>query len=78
MRCWKRRLIALMMLPLMSGCAGGSSEPEIITCPALVTYSSADQAALRAELAAAGPITHRFIDDYAGLRDQVRACRSHR
>lgn len=64
-----------MILLSISGCAAGSSEPKIITCPAIPTYSAADQREAAAELATAGPMLHRFVDDYAALRDQVRACR---
>ena len=51
------------------------SEQPVMLCPALVTYSAAEENTLRQELASSVlPQTHRFIRDYGGLRDQVRAC----
>ncbi|MBB2160097.1 hypothetical protein [Gluconacetobacter sacchari] len=63
----------LLVAPL-SGCAGAPALRPV--CPALVTYSAADQKALRAELDAHQdtPQAHRWIADYVGLRDQVRVC----
>lgn len=55
----------------LSGCA----KPVRVLCPSLVTYSATDEGTLRTELASAPlPMTHRFMRDYGGLRDQVRAC----
>lgn len=46
-----------------------------VPCPTLVSYSKADQAALATEIRAnPQPQTVRWIGDYIGLRDQVRAC----
>lgn len=66
-------LFALVLLAL-AGCAGTPALRPV--CPALVTYSAADQKALRAELDAHQdtPQAHRWIADYVGLRDQVRVC----
>lgn len=58
-------------LVALSGC----SRPVRVLCPSLVTYSATDESTLRTELASAAlPTTHRFMRDYGGLRDQVRAC----
>ncbi|MFT8896757.1 MAG: hypothetical protein ABF968_07310 [Acetobacter sp.] len=58
-------------LVALSGC----SRPVRVLCPSLVTYSATDESTLRTELASAPrPTTHRFMRDYGGLRDQVRAC----
>ncbi|QQX91356.1 hypothetical protein IGS75_01555 [Gluconobacter sphaericus] len=53
----------------------GCTSVHYVPCPTLVTYSSADQAALATEIKAhPQPQTVRWIGDYIGLRDQVRAC----
>lgn len=55
--------------------AGCSTEVVKPVCPSLVAYTKADQAALAAEVSAADrPQTARWLSDYVGLRDQVRAC----
>lgn len=69
-----RRIAALAVLALaVSGCATPVLRP---VCPTLKTYSKADQTALKAELDAHPdtPETHRWIGDYIGTRDQIRAC----
>lgn len=75
MRCSTRPLIALtMMLPLI-GCA--STTPEFVhVCPAIVTYSAAQQDAWGREVKASPPgsMLRTITDDYIGLRDQARAC----
>lgn len=65
-------MLLLVLLPFgLSACAARPTTP----CPVLVTYSKADDLALKAELdAAKTPVTHRYIRDYAGLRAQVRVC----
>ncbi|KXV13926.1 hypothetical protein [Gluconobacter oxydans] len=53
----------------------GCTSVRYVPCPTLVTYSKADQAALAAEIKARPQTqTVRWIGDYIGLRDQVRAC----
>lgn len=65
------RWIALIGLLGLSAC----SSVQYVPCPTLVTYTKADQAALAAEIKASPvPETVRWIGDYIGLRDQVRAC----
>ncbi len=65
-----RRVFLLLPL-LLASC----SSVRYVPCPTLVTYSKADQAALAAELKTSPkPETVRWIGDYIGLRDQVRAC----
>ncbi|GAB6854028.1 hypothetical protein [Asaia astilbis] len=65
------RWIALVSLLGLSSC----SSVQYVPCPTLVAYSKADQAALAAEIKAGPkPETVRWIGDYIGLRDQVRAC----
>ncbi|MBO1328521.1 hypothetical protein OQ496_09280 [Acetobacter suratthaniensis] len=65
-------MILCVCLPLC-GCTTPVLRPE---CPTLVSYSAAEQTALAQELAAHTdmPMTHRAMRDYAGLRDQGRAC----
>lgn len=48
-----------------------------VPCPTLVSYSAADQKELASEIRKS-PQTQmmRWIGDYIGLRDQVRACLS--
>jgi len=66
------RWIALGALLGLSAC----SSVQYVPCPILVTYSKEDQAALAAEIKASPqPETRRWIGDYIGLRDQVRACK---
>ena len=53
----------------------GCTSVRYVPCPTLVTYSTADQQALSGEITAhPQPQTIRWIGDYIGLRDQVRAC----
>ncbi|MCH4024027.1 MAG: hypothetical protein LKH33_10405 [Acetobacter sp.] len=64
-------IVLFCMGMLMSACSGR----PVMLCPSLVAYSSTEENALRQELASSAlPQTHRFIRDYGGLRDQVRAC----
>jgi len=66
------RWLALGALLGLSAC----SSVQYVPCPTLVTYSKEDQAALAAEIKASPkPETVRWIGDYIGLRDQVRACK---
>lgn len=47
-----------------------------VPCPTLVAYSNTDQMELANEINAnPRPQVMRWIGDYIGLRDQVRACR---
>lgn len=67
------RQLVLVALMGLTGC----SPMHYVPCPTLVPYSTADQAALAAEIQAnPQPQTNRWIGDYIGLRDQVRACRN--
>lgn len=65
-------VLLLALLPFgLSACDARPTTP----CPVLVTYSKADDLALKAELdASKTPVTHRYIRDYGGLRAQVRVC----
>lgn len=46
-------------------------------CPTLVSYSNADQKELASEIRDdPQPQVVRWIGDYIGLRDQIRACYS--
>ncbi|EHH67575.1 hypothetical protein [Gluconobacter morbifer] len=67
-----KTFILLIVLPIaLSACAARPTTP----CPVLVTYSTADDLALKAELdASKTPVIHRYIRDYGGLRAQVRVC----
>ena len=63
------RWIALCLA--LSGC----SSVQYVPCPTIVTYSKEAQAKLMAELLAhEQPEVVRWVGDYIGLRDQVRAC----
>jgi len=65
------RWLALSALLGLSAC----TSVQYVPCPTLVTYSKEDQVALAAEIKAnPKPATVRWIGDYIGLRDQVRAC----
>ncbi|GAB6854088.1 hypothetical protein [Asaia astilbis] len=65
------RWVALVAILGLSAC----TSVQYVPCPTLVTYSKADQAALAAEIKASPKReTVRWIGDYIGLRDQVRAC----
>jgi len=69
------RKAALLVLLGVAGC----SMPSVQTvCPAMVPYSQQDQAALAGELRAHPDLIQvpRWLQDYIGLRDQVRACRN--
>lgn len=70
-----RLIVWGLALALLAFGLSGCSSPVRVLCPSLVTYSATDQTTLRGELASAPlPMTHRFMRDYGGLRDQVRAC----
>ena len=61
----------LVLMLALTGC----TSVRYVPCPTLVTYSAADQKALATEIRAnPQPQTVRWIGDYIGLRDQVRAC----
>ena len=62
---------ALLLCAALTGC----TSVRYVPCPTLVTYSTAEQQALASEISAhPQPQTIRWIGDYIGLRDQVRAC----
>ncbi|MBS1065945.1 hypothetical protein [Gluconobacter kondonii] len=62
---------SLLLCAVLTGC----TSVRYVPCPTLVTYSKADQTALATEIKAhPQPQTVRWIEDYIGLRDQVRAC----
>lgn len=53
----------------------GCSSVHYAPCPTIVPYTKAEQAELASEIRAnPQPQTVRWIGDYIGLRDQVRAC----
>lgn len=64
-----------LVAPLLSGCEAVTYKT---VCPTLVPYSLAEQTELAQELVAApnAAMMHRAVSDYAGLRDQVRACQA--
>ncbi|MBR0560020.1 hypothetical protein [Neokomagataea anthophila] len=65
------RYAAIGALLALSSCAS----VHYVPCPTLTTYSKVDQKALAAELRLhPAPQTVRWVGDYIGLRDQVRAC----
>lgn len=64
----------VIVVTLVSGCARSPAlKPG---CPTLITYSAADQKALKTELDAHPELTevHRWLRGYVGLRDQSRQC----
>lgn len=70
-----RMIVWGLALTLLAFGLSGCSRPVRVLCPSLLTYSATDESTLRTELASAPlPMTHRFMRDYGGLRDQVRAC----
>ena len=76
---WTRARSSLLAALLLAACATPAPPtPTVKVCPAIVTYSSADQAKASAELKAlpSGDILAQFIVDYAALRQQVRACQA--
>lgn len=84
MRSWKRLTSGVMLMLLLSGCAGVAS-----SCPPIVEYSPEEQAdaandieflkelnGIAAKHDLPPPfILPRFMGDYMVLRDQIRACR---
>lgn len=63
------------LLILLSACAGPQAPRAV--CPVIVPYSLSDDRALDAALRAhPSDVVDRYLRDYAGLRDQVRACAS--
>ncbi|GFE93509.1 hypothetical protein [Acetobacter persici] len=64
-----------LVAPLLSGCSPVTYKT---VCPTLVPYSITQQTQLAEELVAApdAPMLHQVVRDYAGLRDQVRACQA--
>lgn len=77
-RCWMQPQTALgVVMILLSGCAGVGSDGSPLACPPPVEYSRAEQAHVADEVTAL-PADARIVDwleDYAVLRAQVRACR---
>jgi len=66
-------VLALCVLVSVSGCVGPQAPRAV--CPVIVPYSLADDRALEAALQAhPSPVVSRYLRDYAGLRDQARAC----
>ena len=60
----------------LSACATGGSDTRV-PCPPVVEYTAEDQAraADEVEELPEGAVIVRMLADYAGLRDQARACR---
>jgi hypothetical protein len=71
---WRKptRASLATLLILSAGCAPVAYN----ACPTIVPYSAADQNQMADELVAPPPkpMIERALRDYAGLRDQVRAC----
>lgn len=68
------RLASLLLLMLLlTACGARVSEP---VCPSLVPYTAEEQNQMADELIAPPPkpALERAMRDYAGLRDQARAC----
>lgn len=72
--------VALLLLGglfALTGCASDvPPAPAHVICPSIVPYSKKQQTDLSSELKSHPDLTavHFFLSDYAGLRDQVRAC----
>lgn len=65
-----------LLIPLVLLASACTTKPPDAVCPEIVPYSAADQRALAGEIETHPDLvqTPRFIGDYIGLRDQVRAC----
>lgn len=74
---WIAFVVSGGILVLLVSCA---SAPPGRICPHIVPYTPDEQHALAAELRAHRDLVEvpRFIGDYIGLRDQVRACEKSR
>jgi hypothetical protein len=76
-----RGFAALFIAVALAGCTGTrfsqQNPPRVVTvCPQIKTYSATEQAAARAEMrAGASPTLNVLVNDYFGLRQQVRACK---
>lgn len=64
-----------LVAPLLSGCSPVTYKT---VCPTLAPYSITQLTDLAEELVATpdAPMLHQVVRDYAGLRDQVRACQA--
>ena len=72
---WRGSLVGALAWGLLALTLTGCTSVRYVPCPTLVTYSAADQKALAGEITARPQAqTIRWIGDYIGLRDQVRAC----
>jgi hypothetical protein len=77
-----RGLVLAVTALVLAGCAGraGVLPPRVVTvCPKLVQYDPDTQREVLMWLRAERnnqPSVARFIDDYGGLRNQVRACQA--
>ena len=74
---WLRPIAALATgMSLLTACGGATSDPTV--CPPVVSYSPAFQARAAGELErlTPGSALEEMLKDYAGLRDQLRACRA--
>ncbi len=80
-RCWRRRLAVLVIATnLLIGCAtAGFESGAAAACPPVVEYSREFQARAAEELALLpdGSAIIEIMEDYAVVRDQVRACNLH-
>ena len=75
--CWKPPAAAPLIAMLwLTACAMGGSESLGHVCPPVVVYSADDQARAADEVATLpeSAMIVRMLIDYAGLRDQARAC----
>ncbi|UMM63149.1 hypothetical protein [Aristophania vespae] len=68
-----KKILSFLTFILLAACSTPRFRP---ICPTLVEYSQTDQQALATELLQPAKHTQivRWISDYIGLRDQVRAC----
>ena len=80
--CSRRRRVALVLATIwLSGCATVSSDVGGHgACPPVVEYSREFQAQAAEELALLpeGSPIEQMLSDYAVMREQARACLSHR
>lgn len=73
-------LVVLFGISFLAGCANTTPAPVTVVrvvCPSLTPYSKMEQHDLSAELKQHPELVavDRYLEDYASLRNQVRACR---
>jgi len=77
-RCWKRRLVVLVVgMIFLTGCAMASSDRQsAAVCPPVVDYGLEEQRRVAEEVKVLpdGSAIVEWLADYAVLRAQLRKC----